>query len=179
MFMFFGIVFTIILGVLLHYTFEWSGRNLLVAFLAPTSESYFEHLKLLLTPYLLWLLAEYVYYGQFMHAFIPAKVLSLYAGMFLMVALHLAYETLLTAFAPHPSKSAAPHPTKRSAVWGSILVFILAVVATFMIGEFLMTLTFLDSAGVEILADAVLVFTIIAFAALTIYPPRGWLFQAR
>ena len=178
MFLLFGILFTSVLGILLHYTYEWSGRNLLVAFLAPTNESYFEHLKLLLTPYLLWTLAEYVYYGQYMHAFIPAKVLSLYTGMFLMIALHLAYETLFTAFAPRPAKSAAPCPAKHPSVWGSVLVFLFAVVTAFTLGEFLMTLTFLDSAGLEIFFDALLVLTIFACTALTIYPPRSWLFRA-
>ncbi len=43
----FGIVFTLIIGTLLHFVFEWSGRNFLVAFIAPTNESVFEHLKLL------------------------------------------------------------------------------------------------------------------------------------
>ena len=162
MFIFCGVVFTAVLGILLHYTFEWSGRNLLVAFFAPTNESYFEHLKLLLTPFLLWMLVEYVYYGQYMHAFVPAKVISLYVGMFLMVALHLAYTSI----------------AKAPVVWGSILVFIVTVIAAFVLSEFLMTLAVLDSAGLEILFDGILVLTIIGFAALTIYPPRGWLFQS-
>lgn len=162
MFMLFGILFTVVLGVILHYTFEWSGRNLLVAFLAPTNESFFEHLKLLLTPYLLWMLVEYVQYGQYMHAFVPAKVISLYAGMFLMVVLHLAYTSL----------------SKDPSAWGSALVFVISVVAAFILSEFLMTLTLFDSAGMEIFFDAILVLTIMAFAAFTIYPPRFWLFEA-
>ena len=161
MLMYFGIVFTIFLGILLHYTFVWSGRSFLVSFFAPTNESLFEHLKLLLTPYLLWTLVEYVHYGQFMHAFIPSKVISLYAGLILLVGLYLLYTRL----------------TKAPTALGASLVFAFTVVVTFVFSEFLMTLTFMDNAGLEIFFDAVLVLTVILFAMFTIYPPRGWLFD--
>lgn len=162
MLMYIGILFTFILGILLHYTFEWSGRSLWVAFLAPTSESFFEHLKLLLTPYLLWTLVEYAHYGQFMHAFIPSKVISLYIGMFLLIFLYIFYEW---AFGT-PS------------VWGAILIFGIAVVSAFVIGEFLMTLRFMDNVGLEIFFDGVLVLTVILFAVFTIYPPDKEFFKA-
>ncbi len=162
MLMYIGIVFTFILGVLLHYTYAWSGRNLLIAFLAPTNESLFEHLKMLLTPYLIWTLVEYVHYGQFMHAFIPAKVISLYLGFGLILGLYLLYEQ----FASNP------------VVVGKTLIFAVSVIIAFVVGEFLMTLTFMDSAALEIFFDVVLVVTVLIFAAFTIYPPAGRLFQA-
>jgi len=167
MLMYIGIVFTFVLGLILHETYRWSGRNLLVAFLAPTNESLFEHLKMLLTPYLIWMLVEYVYYGQFMHAFVPAKVLGLWLGMCLIIGLYLAYEW------------AIGKPTSKSTfiIWPKVLIFAVAVVCAFVVAEFLMTLTFMDSAALEIIFDVVLVSTILVFAAFTIYAPKHWLFQ--
>jgi len=162
MLMYIGIVFTFILGVLLHYTYGWSGRNLVIAFLAPTNESLFEHLKMLLTPYLIWTLVEYVHYGQFMHAFIPAKVISLYLGFGLILGLYLLYDR----FAANPT------------VGGKTLIFAIAETCAFVAGEFLMTLTFMDSTALEIIFDVVLVFTVLVFAAFTVYAPKHWLFQA-
>ena len=162
MLMYIGIVFTLLLGVLLHYTYGWSGKNLLVAFLAPTSESLFEHLKMLLTPYLIWMLVEYVYYGQFMHAFVPAKVIGLWLGLGLVLGLYLLYERL---------------PSKPS-VSGKTLIFAVSAIIAFVVSEFLMTLTFMDSAALEIIFDVALVATVLIFAAFTIYAPKHWLFQA-
>ena len=46
----FSTIFVIILGTLLHFTFEWSGRNQLVAIFSSVNESTWEHLKLAFFP---------------------------------------------------------------------------------------------------------------------------------
>ena len=158
-----GILFTLILGVLLHYTYNWSGRNYLVAFVAPTNESSFEHLKLLATPFLLWALLEYFCYGQNMHGFVPSKVIGLYVAMILMVVLG-----KLSHFLFGHDHSLKVH----------IAVFILSVITAFVLSEFLMTLTFMDQLGLEVLFDGILMVTIMLFAVFTVYAPKCWLFQA-
>ena len=90
MFLLFGMVFTFFFGVLLHFVYDWSRNSLLVAFIAPTNESLFEHLKLLMTPFLIWAMVEYAYYGQYMHAFVPGKVIGLWLGFVLMMILDVA-----------------------------------------------------------------------------------------
>ncbi len=149
-----GMFFSIVLGLLLQYSFRWSGCSLMVAFLAPVNGSRFEMLKLVLTPYLLWVLVEYAYYGQFMHAFIPAKVLSLYFGMMLFL--------LLCRLLPRHL----------------MLTLIVVVYAAFTLGEFLMTLTFMDSALLELIFDSLLVVTMLLFVIFTIYPPDRKFFKA-
>ena len=163
MFMLFGMVFCFFFGVLLHFVYGWSRNSLLVAFIAPTNESLFEHLKLLMTPFLLWSLAEYAYYGQYMHAFVPGKVIGLWLGFALMIGLHLLYVQLLG----------------RRVVWMDIGVFAVSVFAAFVVSEFVMTLEFFDAAGLEVLFDALLVITAMLFAVFTVYPPHYWLFQER
>ncbi len=46
-------------GVLLHFLYDWSGHSPFAAWLAPVSESAWEHLKLLFFPLLFISIAEY------------------------------------------------------------------------------------------------------------------------
>ena len=41
-----GIVFIIILGSILHFTFEWSGSQVVVGVFSAVNESVWEHFKL-------------------------------------------------------------------------------------------------------------------------------------
>lgn len=158
-----GMIFTFFLGILLHFVYDWSRNSLLVAFIAPTNESLFEHLKLLMTPYLIWALAEYAHYGQYMHAFVPGKVIGLWLGFALMIGLHLLYTAILG----------------RKIVALDVTVFAVAILAAFTAAEFCMTLTFFDAAGLEIIFDALLVLTVMVFAVFTVYPPHHWLFRVQ
>lgn len=163
MFMLFGMVFCFFFGVLLHFVYGWSRNSLLVAFIAPTNESLFEHLKLLMTPFSIWALVEYAYYGQYMHAFVPGKVLGLWLGFVLMIGLHLLYVGLLG----------------RRVVAVDVGIFGVAVFSAFVASEFVMTLEYFDSEGLEVLFDGLLVLTAMVFAVFTVYPPHHWLFQER
>lgn len=163
MFMLFGMVFCFFFGVLLHFVYGWSRNSLLVAFIAPTNESLFEHLKLLMTPFMIWTLVEYAYYGQYMHAFVPGKVLGLWLGFVLMIGLHLLYVGLLG----------------RRVVAVDVGIFGVAVFSAFVASEFVMTLEYFDSEGLEVLFDGLLVLTAMVFAVFTVYPPHHWLFQER
>lgn len=49
----FAIVFSIVLGSLLHFTYEWSNENTIVGLFSATNESTWEHLKLAFYPMLL------------------------------------------------------------------------------------------------------------------------------
>lgn len=85
MFTFFGMAFSAVIGVLLRFSFIWSGRNTVIAFLAPTNGSIFEKLKMLFTPYIIWALAEYEAFGYVTKSYIPAKTISVLAGMLMMI----------------------------------------------------------------------------------------------
>lgn len=157
----YGIVFTLIIGTLLHFVFEWSGRNLLVSFIAPTNESVFEHLKLLVTPFLLWSLIEYVHYGQFSETFIPAKTAGLFAGMFTMVFVFYAYTAIFG----------------RNFLIADIGLFILSVLVAFAVSHYLMDSEVLGQPAVGILADVSLFLMAVCFAVFTVYPPSLPLFS--
>lgn len=49
-FQIFSVIFTWILGTILHFTYEWSNQNAIVAAFSAVNESTWEHLKLLFFP---------------------------------------------------------------------------------------------------------------------------------
>lgn len=49
----FSVIFAIILGTLLHFTYEWANKNVLIATFSSINESTWEHLKLAFIPMLI------------------------------------------------------------------------------------------------------------------------------
>lgn len=158
----YGIIFTIFIGALLHFTYEWSGRSLLMAFSAPTNESVFEHLKLLMTPFLLWTLNEYVHYGQFMKNFIPAKTIGLIAGVIFIIVFFYVYTTVCG----------------RNFLVIDIAAFVFSVLIAFGLSHYLMTVPWLGLLPVRLVCDLLLICLVLVTAAFSIYPPRSALFDA-
>lgn len=55
-----GLLFTIALGNLLHFVYDWSGKNDIAAAFVATNESTWEHMKLLAVPWIVWSLIEWL-----------------------------------------------------------------------------------------------------------------------
>jgi hypothetical protein len=90
-----GAIVTLVLGTLLHFTFDWSGGNLFVGLFSAVNESVWEHLKLLAVPILLFAIIEYFAYGRAYDNFIPAKLLSVLAGMLTIVVFFYTYTGII------------------------------------------------------------------------------------
>ena len=60
-FIIFSGIFVMILGTLLHFTYEWSGNNQFIASFSAVNESTWEHLKLLFFPMLLTTIIGFFY----------------------------------------------------------------------------------------------------------------------
>ena len=60
-FIIFSGIFVMILGTLLHFTYEWSGNNQFIASVSAVNESTWEHLKLLFFPMLLTTIIGFFY----------------------------------------------------------------------------------------------------------------------
>lgn len=54
----FGFIFSIILGTIGHFLYDWSNNNKIIGFFFATNESIWQHLKLGITPILLWIIVE-------------------------------------------------------------------------------------------------------------------------
>lgn len=90
-----GIVIIIILGSLLHFTYEGSGDNMIVGVFSAVNESVWEHLKLAFWPTLLYALIEYLPLRRFVHNFVFAKTVAVYVMVALIPAIFYTY-TLIT-----------------------------------------------------------------------------------
>jgi hypothetical protein len=73
-----GILFIIIVGTLLHFTFKWSGYWKPTALFSAVNESVWEHLKLGFWPALLFGFIEALLLHQKAHNFLFAKAVVLY-----------------------------------------------------------------------------------------------------
>lgn len=90
-----GVLFTLIAGTILHFVYEGSGRNQIVAMFAPINESVWEHLKLLFTPMLFYSAIEYFIYGKKIANFVPVKVLSIIIGMLVIIVSFYTYSGII------------------------------------------------------------------------------------
>ncbi len=82
----FGFIFTSVLGTLMHFFYEWSNDNSLIGLFCPVNESPFEHLKLLLFPYLIWTFIEAVKLSQDKFNIYFSKLIGIISGMFITLA---------------------------------------------------------------------------------------------
>lgn len=75
-----GTIFTLIIGTLLHFLYEWTGGSL-TAILGAVNESIWEHLKLVFWPVICFSWIEYKFYHPKPKGFLPIRVLSALLAM--------------------------------------------------------------------------------------------------
>ena len=90
-----GIAFIVVLGSVLHFAFEWSGRSTAVAPIAAVNESVWEHLKLGFWPALVYAALEYGRFGKSSDNFPFAKTLGIYLIPITIVVLFYLYTAIL------------------------------------------------------------------------------------
>ena len=94
-FQIFSIILEFILGTLLHFTFEWSNNNLVVASFSAVNESTWEHLKLIYFPMLLTTIIGYLYFGKNISYFLCSKVIGILVAMCFTVTFFYTYTGIL------------------------------------------------------------------------------------
>jgi hypothetical protein len=90
-----GMFFIIILGSLLHFTFELSGHQAIVGVFSAVNESVWEHLKLSYWPALAYALIEYRYLKKLTNNFITAKTVGIYLMPILITIFFYAYTAVI------------------------------------------------------------------------------------
>ena len=76
-----GFAFTGAVGTLLHFVYEWTGGNPLIAAFCAVNESTWEHMKLLAVPWVLFSLVERAARGRSGGTVPMARALGLLAGL--------------------------------------------------------------------------------------------------
>ena len=82
---FISTIIIIILGVLLHFAYEWSGDNKFIGLITPVNESIWEHLKLLFFPTLVTIIIGTFIFKNDYNNYLCNKTWGLIIGMFFIV----------------------------------------------------------------------------------------------
>ena len=88
-----GAVFTLIVGTLVHFIYDWFGGP--AALFGAVNESTWEHLKLIFWPMFFFGILEYCVWGRKTPGFLPVRALSIGIGMLTTVALFYTYKGVL------------------------------------------------------------------------------------
>lgn len=84
-------IFVMILGTLLHFTYEWSGNNTFVASFSAVNESTWEHLKLLFFPMFLTTILGYFYFRKISSNFLCAQLLGILTAILFTITFFYTY----------------------------------------------------------------------------------------
>jgi Family of unknown function (DUF6512) len=150
-----GMVFIILLGSALHFTFAWSGNQLIVGAFSAVNESVWEHLKLAFWPSLLLMLIEYPRLTKGANSFFAAKAL----GIYLMIAIIPLIFYSYTAF------------SGKSIFAIDISSFVVAVIIGQLLSYKLLTHRQMND-NFNRIAVAAIILLAIAFILFTYYPPQ-------
>lgn len=85
-----GLVFSIIVGTIGHFLYDWSNNNKLLGFLFAKNESTWEHIKLGVTPIILWTIIELL--TSDLNCLLFAKFISIIVFMLLLLVLYYGYK---------------------------------------------------------------------------------------
>jgi len=154
-----GIVFIILLGSLLHFTFEFSGNNIVVGSFSAVNESVWEHLKLPFWPAAFWMLISMFLIRKSVNNFFTAKTIGTYVMVMFIPAVFYSYTTL----------------TGESNLVVDIGSFILAVV----LGQLLSIKIYKYKLNklYEIAAIVAIIILAVMFVVFTFYPPQLEIFR--
>jgi hypothetical protein len=156
-----GMVFIIVLGSMLHFTFELSGSNPVVGAFSAVNESVWEHLKLVFWPALLFMFIEYVLLRKkVISNFALAKTAGIYLAIAIIPVVFYSYTAI----------------TGESIFLLDIATFIFAVIIGQLLSYKLLTYKKLSESFNRI-SLVLLVLLGIAFVLFTFYPPQLIIFR--
>lgn len=149
------------LGILLHFTYQWSGENGFVASFSAVNESVWEHLKLVFYPMLLMAIIEYFFVKKITNNYIEAKTIGIFSSVSFIVVSFFTYTGILgTNF-----------------LIIDILIFIISIILGEYISYKLMRRKNESTIQAKILASVITIFLLICFIICTYYTPEVNLFR--
>ena len=111
---FVGFLFTVGVGTLLHFVYEWSGKMVLVAPFSNVNESTWEHMKLLFYPALLFAVIESFFFKD-RRDFWSIKLKGILLGLILIPVIYFLFNGIIG----------------ESADWVNIAIFVISVIAMY------------------------------------------------
>ena len=94
-FLIFSVIFTWILGTILHFLYEWSGDNKIIASFSAVNESTWEHLKLVFFPMLITTIVGFLVIGKDNKKFWCAKTIGIILAMSFIIVFFYTYTGII------------------------------------------------------------------------------------
>ena len=151
-------IFVMVLGTLLHFTYKWSGNNVIVGIFSPINESIWEHLKLMFFPMLITIIIGYLYKGKDIDNYLSSKVIGTIVMLSFTIVFYYTYSGILG--------------TNYTGV--DVSIFFIAVALGQYVSYKLMKTKF---HGNNITATIILLVLLLCFVIFTFFPPNIALFN--
>ena len=142
-----GFIATGLFGTLLHFVYEWTGGNRVIAVFSAVNESTWEHMKLLFIPFLVFTVVEFIVFSEAFRNFFAVKAASILLGLVSIPAL---FYTLTGMFGKFPD-------------WVNITIFFLADALLYFVSYRLLTDGALRGGAMQLAGFALLWALLFAF----------------
>lgn len=153
--------FCLVLGTLLHFTYELLGENTFVAIFSAVNESTWEHLKLVFYPTLIFSIIEYLFIGKNSNNYCIAKTTAILFEMSFITSFFYTYTGIIgTNFA-----------------FLDISSFVVAIIVGEYIAYRIMLKSQIQSNLIKIISIIIPIMLLIAFILETYNPPMINLFK--
>lgn len=158
-FMIVSIILISIIGTFSHFFYDMSKHNKVVGLFSAVNESTWEHIKIALTPTILWSVIDGFIYGTNTNYFL-AKLVSLLVIVILMPSLFYGYKVLL----------------KKELFILDIIIFYVVIISSQYLFYFLLRINPIDY--VYIYLSCLLLFVLFGcYLLLTLMPLKNFLFK--
>lgn len=154
-------ILELILGTLLHFIYEWSGNNVIIASFSAVNESVWEHLKLVFYPMLILGLIEYYFVKNIANNYIEAKAIGTFTAISFIVISFFTYTGIIG--------------TNFFII--DILIFIISIILGEWTSYKLMKRKNESTIQTKILAGGIIIFLLSCFVIFTYVTPQVNLFR--
>ena len=149
-----GIIFTISIGALLHFTFELSGEWTPMAIISGVNESTWEHFKIGFWPAFAWCIIEFFIFGRKVKNFFFAKGISFLVIPAVISALFYGYTLIF----------------KIESLAIDIIIFIIAIAVAQIVSYRLMLMKE-RKLSLNVIGGLIIIVNIVLFSLLSFFPP--------
>lgn len=164
----YSFIITSVLGVLLHFAYNFFNNNIIVGLFTPINESTWEHLKLLYFPMLLCMIVGIFNYKNIsnnLKLFVNSFAISIFTGMLLIVVLFYTISGVIG----------------KNVDWINIAIYFVAVIVAYAMFFLFQTkysqCRILNSDSLFKLSVTALIICTLLFFLFTILPPQIGLFK--
>lgn len=155
-----GFIFTCTIGSLLHFLYDWTGDNVVIALISAVNESTWEHMKLMFYSTTVFSIIEYKFIGSDLPHYWSTKLIGLVLSLALIPVFYYTYTGIFGV----------------NADWFNIAIFFISAALAYF-AEYQL---FKSEKGVDInTKTAIIILAAISllFTANTFSPPKIPLFQ--